>query len=170
MMYPFDRSGVVRGADGISRYSGLATSLVEMLRSTVDRTPKNEAIVEIGGPRINYRELWDRSARVSGGLRKLGIERGDRVAIRLGNSLDWCIAFWGTLMSGAIVVPVNTRFSEPEVEYVIQDSGARFVFPPGQPLPAGDPFVAEGFTQPDVAAIFYTSGTTVFPKGAMTTH
>jgi acyl-CoA synthetase (AMP-forming)/AMP-acid ligase II len=73
-------------------------------------------------------------------------------------------------MSGAVVVPVNTRFSEPEVEYVITDSGSSFVFLPGQALPAGDPFVAEGFTRPDVAAIFYTSGTTGFPKGAMTTH
>src|ERR1700686_3539711 len=153
MIYPFDRSGVVRGADNIARYSGLADSLLEMLRATIDRTPNNEAIVEIGGERINYRELWDRSARVAGGLKHLGIERGDRVAIRLGNSLDWCVAFWGSLMSGAVVVPVNTRFSESEVEYVITDSGSRFVFLPGQELPAGDPFVGEGFTQPDVAAI-----------------
>ncbi|HTA71936.1 MAG TPA: AMP-binding protein [Bryobacteraceae bacterium] len=170
MTYPFDRSGVVRGPENIARYSGLPNSILEMLRATVDRTPDNEAIVEIGGERINYRELWDRSARVAGGLKHLGIERGDRVAIRLGNSLDWCLAFWGTLMSGAIAVPVNTRFSDPEVEYVITDSGSRFVFLPGQPLPSGDPFVAEGFTRPDVAAIFYTSGTTGFPKGAMTTH
>ena len=170
MNYPFDRSGVVRGPDNISRYSDLPNSLLEMLRATVDRTPNNEAIVEIGGARINYRELWDRSAHISGGLKNLGIERGDRVAIRLGNSLDWCVAFWATLMSGAVAVPVNTRFSEPEVEYVITDSGSRFVFLPGQPLPTGDPSVAEGFTRPDVAAIFYTSGTTGFPKGAMTTH
>jgi acyl-CoA synthetase (AMP-forming)/AMP-acid ligase II len=141
-----------------------------MLRATVDRTPQNEAIVEIGGERIDYQDLWDRSARVAGGLKNQGVKRGDRVAIRLGNSLEWCVAFWGSLMSGAVVVPVNTRFSEPEVEYVITDSGSSFVFLPGQALPAGDPFVAEGFTRPDVAAIFYTSGTTGFPKGAMTTH
>src|SRR5205085_7205902 len=118
----------------------------------------------------NYRELWDRSARVAGGLRVLGIGDGDRVAIRLGNGLDWCIAFWGGLMAGAITVPVNTRFSEPEVEYVLTDSGSKFVFMPGQALPAGEPYVVEGLGQPDVAAIFYTSGTTGFPKGAMTTH
>jgi long-subunit acyl-CoA synthetase (AMP-forming) len=73
-------------------------------------------------------------------------------------------------MAGAIAVPVNTRFSEPEVEYVINDSGSKYVFVPGQPLPVGDPFAVEGLTRPDVAAIFYTSGTTGFPKGAMTTH
>jgi acyl-CoA synthetase (AMP-forming)/AMP-acid ligase II len=92
------------------------------------------------------------------------------VALRLGNSVDWCVAFWGSLMAGAVAVPVNTRFSEPEVEYVITDSGSCFVFLPDQPLPSGDPFVAQGLTQSDVAAIFYTSGTTGFPKGAMTTH
>lgn len=170
MIRPFDQSGITRAADNIARYDDRPASLIEMLRRTVDQSPDNEAIVEIGGPRITYSELWDRSARVAGGLRALGITRGDRVAIRLGNGLQWCIAFWGALMAGAIVVPVNTRFSEPEVEYVITDSGSRFVFLPGQPLPDGAPFVVEGLTQAEVAAIFYTSGTTGFPKGAMTTH
>ena len=170
MIRPFDQSGIARGADHIARYQGRPNSLLEMFRNTVDRWPSNEAIVELGGERINYRDLWDRSARVAGGLKDQGIGPGDRVAIRLGNSLDWCVAFWGTLMSGAIVVPVNTRFSEPEIEYVLTDSGSRFVFVPGQPLPSGHPFVAENLPQPDVAAIFYTSGTTGFPKGAMTTH
>jgi long-chain acyl-CoA synthetase len=170
MIQPFDQSGITRGPDKIARYDNRPASLIEMLRATVDRSPHNEAIVELGGERITYRALWDRAARVAGGLRDLGIERGDRVAIRLGNGLDWCIAFWGTLLSGALVVPVNTRFSESEVEYVINDSGARFVFLPGQRLPDGAPFAVEGITRPDVAAIFYTSGTTGFPKGAMTTH
>src|SRR5579871_3886343 len=170
MIHPFDRSGVTRGPDNIARYDNRPTSLLAMLRATVDRCPANEAIVDIGGERINYRELWDRATRAAGGLKHLGIARGDRVAIRLGNCLDWCIAFWGALMAGAIVVPVNTRFAEPEVDYVINDSGSRFVFLPGQPLPSGRPVCVEDLEQGDLAAIFYTSGTTGFPKGAMTTH
>ena len=170
MIQPFDMTGITRGADRIARYDGLAASLIDMLRATVDASPGNEAIVEIGGPRIAYRDLWDRAASIAGGLRESGIERGDRVAIRLGNGLDWCLAFWGGLMAGAIVVPVNTRFSEPEVEYVLTDSGSKFVFAPGEPLPDGKAYVVAGLMQPDVAAIFYTSGTTGFPKGAMTTH
>jgi acyl-CoA synthetase (AMP-forming)/AMP-acid ligase II len=170
VIHPFDESGIVRGADGIARYQSRPGSLLEMLRSTVDAVPKSEAVVEVGGERLTYRELWDRSARTAGGLRALGIQPGDRVAIRLGNGADWCVAFWGIQMAGAVVVPVNTRFTEAEVEYVITDSGSKFSFLPGQPLPQGDSLVVEKLGYTDVAAIFYTSGTTGFPKGAMTTH
>jgi acyl-CoA synthetase (AMP-forming)/AMP-acid ligase II len=170
MIQPFDNHGITRASDGIARYDGRPASLVEMLRATVEKTPQAEAIVELGGERVTYRQLWDRAARVAGGLRAQGIRPGGRVAIRLPNGLHWCLAFFGAQMAGAIVVPVNTRFSEPEVAYVISDSGAVFTFLPGQALPDGPPFVAEHWTPRDVAAIFYTSGTTGFPKGAMTTH
>src|SRR5262249_51541079 len=152
------------------RYQNRPQSLLEMLRLTVDKFPGNEAVVEVGGERLTYRQLWDRAARTAGGLRAQGIQPGDRVAIRLGNSSDWCIAFFGTLMAGAIAVPVNTRFTEAEIKYVVDDSGSKYVFLPGQPLPQGDSLVVDNLEQKDVAAIFYTSGTTGFPKGAMTTH
>lgn len=170
MIRPFDYTGIVRDSGGVAHYTGRPDSLVAMLRATVDARPEHEAIVELGGERVNYRELWDRSARIAGGLKARGISRGDRVAIRLGNGLDWCLAFFGAQMAGAIAVPVNARFSESEVEYVVTDSGSSFVFLPGEPLPDGEPFAVEDRQQSDVAAIFYTSGTTGFPKGAMTTH
>jgi acyl-CoA synthetase (AMP-forming)/AMP-acid ligase II len=170
MIRPFDDSEITRGSDNIARYDHLPGSLVEMLGATVERIPHGEAIVEFGGRRMSYRELWDASARVAGGLRNLGIKKGDRVAIQLGNGSDWCLAFYGAQMAGGIAVPVNTRFSEPEIEYVIKDSGSTFSFMPGKALPDGDPFVIEDLAADDVAAIFYTSGTTGFPKGAMTTH
>jgi acyl-CoA synthetase (AMP-forming)/AMP-acid ligase II len=53
---------------------------------------------------------------------------------------------------------------------VVKDSGSKHVFLPGESLPSGDSLVVENLEQKDVAAIFYTSGTTGFPKGAMTTH
>src|ERR1700694_3827481 len=163
-IHPFDESGIARGTDGIARYQGLPRSIVAMLRASVEKAPNSEAIVEVGGPRITYRALWDRSARVARGLQDIGIKRGDRVAIRLGNGLDWCLAFFGIQLAGAIAVPVNTRFSESEVEYVVSDSGSRFAFQPGRPLSDGDPFAVDHLTKSDLAAIFYTSGTTGFPK------
>jgi acyl-CoA synthetase (AMP-forming)/AMP-acid ligase II len=167
---PFDDSGVRPGSDGVRRYPDLHESLVEMLRESVQGDPAAEALVEVGGGRISYAELWDRSARVAGGLRDSGIRPGDRVAIRLPNSIDWVVAFIGGLMAGAVAVPVNTRFTEPEAAYVIEDSGSSYVFEAGAALPDGRPSVFAGARRSDVAAIFYTSGTTGFPKGAMHTH
>jgi acyl-CoA synthetase (AMP-forming)/AMP-acid ligase II len=144
--------------------------VVELLRASVERDPLQEAVVELDGPRLSYRQLWDSAARVAGGLHRVGVARGDRVAIRYGNGVDWVRAFFGTLMAGAVAVPVNTRLAEPEVEYVIGDCGARTVLTSEAALPDGEPYVVEDLTPGELAAIFYTSGTTGFPKGAMTTH
>ncbi|HKG20668.1 MAG TPA: AMP-binding protein, partial [Blastocatellia bacterium] len=160
MIRPFDYSRISRDPGGVAHYEGRPASLVEMLRMTVDKSPQAEAIVELGGERVTYGELWDRSARVAGGLKGLGVTRGERVAIQLGNGLSWCVAFFASQMAGAIAVPVNTRFSESEVEYVVKDSGAVFSFLPGRAMPSGDPFAVEDSMPGDVAAIFYTSGTT----------
>ncbi|MFW6094526.1 MAG: class I adenylate-forming enzyme family protein, partial [Pseudomonadota bacterium] len=116
------------------------------------------------------RALWERAARVAGGLAAAGIERGERAAILFGNGLDWVLAFVGCQLAGVIAVPVNTRFSQAEIDFVIDNAGARYVFRPGEPLPDGAPRVADTLTQTEPAAIFYTSGTTGFPKGAVTTH
>lgn len=171
---PFDTTGVGRRADGIARYADLPSSLVEMLRRSVERDPDAEAVVEIGRTdcraRMTYRELWDAAARVAGGLGEAGIGRGDRVANLKPAGVDWVLGFLGTQLAGAVAVPVNTRFAEPEIDYVLRDSGAAVVLRPGEPLPDGPPKVAEDLGHDDLAAIFYTSGTTGFPKGAMTTQ
>ncbi len=167
---PFDDGGVERGPDGVMRYTERPASLVAMLRASVERDPGHPAIVEIGAGTLTYQALWDRAARVAGGLRAEGISRGDRVALRLPNGLDWVVAFFGVQLLGAVVVPVNMRFKESEVAYVIADSGAAFTFEEGNALPDGDPVAVADLEPQDLAAIFYTSGTTGFPKGAMTSH
>jgi long-chain acyl-CoA synthetase len=167
---PFDETGVERDASGVARYRDRPASLVQLLRASVDRDASATALVEVGGPSLSYGELWARSARVAGGLRAAGVNRGDRVALRLPNGIDWALGFFGSQMLGAVVVPVNTRFTEEEVAYVLKDSGASYSFEPGGALPDGEPCVVEDLTPKELAAIFYTSGTTGFPKGAMTSH
>ncbi len=168
---PFDPSGVERGADGVAYYADRPDSLADMLRASVDRDADAIAIVWIDtGETLSYGELWERAARVGGGLRAQGIEPGDRVAIRLTNGVPWVLAFWGAQLAGAVVVPVNTRFADQEVAYVVDDSGASYVFMPDADLPDGEPIDAVAREPDDLAAIFYTSGTTGFPKGAMTSH
>jgi long-chain acyl-CoA synthetase len=166
----FDLDGRTRGADGVLRYDDRPASLVEMLRDSVDRAPDAEALVELDGPRLTYREVWDGAARVAGGLVRDGIRPGDRVAIELPNGAAWCLAFLGIQLAGAIAVPVNTRFSAEERDYVVGDAGASLRIVPGAPLPDGPAHVFEDHEPTDPATIFYTSGTTGFPKGAVTTH
>lgn len=167
---PFDFTGVCRDNQGIARYSDSQPSLAAMLRSTVERHPDQEAVVEVDGGRVSYRELWDRATLLAGGLRDQGIRPGDRVASLLDGGVDWVTGFVGTLLAGAVAVPVNTRFAGPEIEYVLTDADVGYVLRPASPLPQGRPQVAEHLGPTDLAAIFYTSGTTGRPKGAMTTH
>ena len=170
MIRPFDESSVEADADGVRRYTRLPASVVALLRSTVEDRPDHEAVVELDGPRVSYRRLWDGAARVAGGLRTLGVERGDRVAIRHGNGLDWVLGFFGTLMAGGVVVPVNTRLAESEVDYILGDCTPKVVLAPGTPLPDAAPYVVDDLTRTELAGIFYTSGTTGFPKGCMHPH
>jgi acyl-CoA synthetase (AMP-forming)/AMP-acid ligase II len=167
---PFDETGVERDDHGIARYRDRPASLLHMLRASVERDPGAVALVEMGGASVSYRELWERAASVAGGLRDLGVERADRVAIRLPNGIDWVLAFFGVQMLGAVAVPVNTRLAEDEVAYVVSDSAAKCTLLPGSPLPDGAMTVVDDLAPDDLAAIFYTSGTTGFPKGAMTSH
>ncbi|MFF0457557.1 class I adenylate-forming enzyme family protein [Nocardia africana] len=166
---PFPRTGVAE-RDGVAHYTGLPATLLDMLHAHVERRPDSEAVVELGADRLTYRQLWERAARVAGGLRAAGLERGDRVAVRYPAGVDWVLAFWGTVMAGGIVVAVNIRSAAPEVDFVLADSGARIDLAPGMPLPDGEPIVAQDLSAADIAAIFYTSGTTGHPKGVPTTH
>ncbi len=171
LLHPFDETGIVRDAGGTARFSGLPESVPALLDAVRRQLPHQEAVRERGaeGTSLTYQQLWDRAARVSGGLREAGVVPGDRVALTLGNGIDWCLGFLGTLMAGAVAVPVNSRLAPVERTFVLRDSGATLALRRGQPLPAGRPHVAESLLPSDLACIVYTSGTTGVPKGAMLT-
>lgn len=167
---PFPVTGVSRDADDIPHYDELPATLLDMLAEHVDDRPDSEAVVELGAGRLTYRQLWDRAARVAGGLRADGLKPGGRVALRYPAGLDWVLAFWGTVMAGGVAVAVNTRSAQPEVDFVLSDAGAQVDLAAQTPLPDGQPYVTEQLGRADVAALFYTSGTTGHPKGVPTTH
>ena len=167
---PFPITGVSRDANGVPHYDDLPATLLDMLAEQVDQRPDSEAVVELGADRLTYRQLWDRASRVAGGLRAAGVRPGDRVAVRYPAGINWVLAFWGTVMAGGIAVAVNTRSAQPEVQFVVSDSGTRVDLAPDTPLPDARPYVTERLGRADTAALFYTSGTTGHPKGVPTTH
>lgn len=165
-----DRQGVTRDARGLLVYEDLAPSVVHLLQDVVRRAPEREALVEWRGERLTYAELWARASAVAGGLRERGVRRGDRVAIRLESGVPWAVAFWGVLLSGAAVVPVNTRLTSSEADHLLSDSGALLTVDDAEALPEGPAYADLDIGPEDLAAVFYTSGTTGRPKGAATTH
>ncbi|MFW0790285.1 class I adenylate-forming enzyme family protein [Gordonia sp. CPCC 205333] len=167
---PFAQERVSVDDDGIPHFADLPASLVAMLRRQVDQRPDAEALVELGGERLTYRELWERATRVAGGLRAQGLSSGGRVAVRYPAGNTWVIAFWGVIFAGGVVVAVNTRSTATETEFVLTDSGTTIDLAGDTPLPDGDPYLQEGLGLSDIAAFFYTSGTTGSPKGVPTSH
>lgn len=167
---PFPTTGVARDRNGVPHYERLPATLLDILAEQAEQRPDSEAVVELGAGRLTYRQLWQRAARVAGGLRADGLQRGDRVGLRYPAGLHWVLAFWGTVMAGGIPVAVNTRSAAPEVDFVLADAGVRLDLAPGAALPDGEPYVVDGLDATDTAALFYTSGTTGSPKGVPTTH
>ena len=75
-----------------------------------------------------YREHFDEVARAIGGLRQLGVGRGDRFAVMMANSPEYLVLFHAALLGGGVVNPLNLRFAPKELAYVLQDSGSTVCF------------------------------------------
>jgi long-chain acyl-CoA synthetase len=146
-------------------------------------------------------------------LQKKGVAKGDRVAIAMRNLPEWPVAFFGAMLAGAVVVPLNAWSTGPELQYMLEDCGAvvavvdperfdrlaphlaacpdlrtlyisRLETPPAGALRFEDvvgttaawaalpvlDLPAVALAPDDDATIFYTSGTTGRPKGALGTH
>ena len=94
-------------------------------------TPTESAIAMIveddtlGTSEITFAGLSKRTTQFAQLLRNIGIDAGDRVLIRLPNSLDYPTAFLGAMKRGAISVPTSTLLTADEVVYLAKDSGAR---------------------------------------------
>ena len=165
------------------------------------RTPDKIALVDLASERrLSYRTLDDRIARLARYLREHGkVGRGDRVAVLALNTTDTLEVQFACGRLGAAFVPLNTRLTVPELEYIVSDAAPRVMIHDDDLaetalavaarckvatiLKAGpkDSYEAaitgaERLTQPEVVAldemstIMYTSGTTGRPKGAIITH
>jgi steroid-24-oyl-CoA synthetase len=176
--------------------------------------PRDHLVFE--GERATVAAFRTAAARFAARLVADGVTKGDRVALAMRNLPEWPAAFWGGVLAGAIVTPLNAWWTGPELEYGLQDSGAstlvvdaerferlrehlpncaamRKTYVSRESEDIADPLVVRlesvigapndwanlppPSVLPDVplapddeAAIFYTSGTTGKPKGAVISH
>jgi 1-acyl-sn-glycerol-3-phosphate acyltransferase len=181
-----------------------AGTLIDALRWHVERSPERVHIFlgeEDGSERpITYRALWDRAVAVSAGLRERKIAPGDSVALMLRTEESFFAAFFGTLLAGAVPVPIYPPFRADRIEEyarrqlsILTNAEARIliafaeaervagllrsraasvaeVTTVGQLVAAGDRPRPAHLNPTDPALIQYTSGSTGDPKGVLLTH
>ena len=161
----------------------------EWLHRTALRHPASPALLKGTERKADYAEFARSAAAIAAALAARGLGKGDRVALFAGNSTHYLEALYGIWWAGGCAVPINAKLHEKEAAWMIENSGAAFVFTDAKseadlaPLvPAGVPLVAmesaeyasmrlnapPGSPVPletgDLAWLFYTSGTTGKPK------
>ncbi|MBR0713719.1 class I adenylate-forming enzyme family protein [Bradyrhizobium liaoningense] len=97
-----------------------------MIADAAARNPDGEALIA-GSVRLTWRQAVERAARIATGLRKLGLQRGDRVAILLGNRIEFPLILFAAAHEGLVTVLLSTRQQKPEIAYVLTDCGAKIL-------------------------------------------
>ena len=87
-------------------------------------SPKLEAFVDVAsGRRFNYAEFNERTNQTAHALAAQGVEKGDRVALLMMNSVEFMESFFAIAKLGAICVPLNWRLVPDELAFILDDSG-----------------------------------------------
>jgi fatty-acyl-CoA synthase len=84
-------------------------------------------VVPFQNVRMTYRELYRDAERFAAGLKKMGLQPGDRIAILSQNNAEWVIAQFGTAIAGLILITVNPSYRLSELEHVLSKSGCRAI-------------------------------------------
>ena len=172
-------------------------NLAGMLMRAAQRLGDHPALAQ--GPRtvMGFRDLARSVASVAGALQAMGLQPGDRVALAMKNCPDYVTLLYGIWHAGLAAVPINGKLHAREFQYILEHSGARLCFVTSdlEPVIAGlagelpalerivcagtpdhrrmlqtDPAPMAAVGDDDLAWLFYTSGTTGRPKGAMLSH
>src|SRR4051812_23854920 len=93
----------------------------------IARMRGDETFLVYGDERLSFKDFVDASDSVSATLLDHGVGHGDRVAVLSANNPEWCMAFWGTVDIGAILVGLNGWWKTDEIVYGLEDSGSRIL-------------------------------------------
>ena len=156
--------------------------------------PDHPALIIVNDPKANlpsevwtYRELQSAILRIAAALKKLGLQPGARILIRLENTSTYALLFYGAIAGGYVPIPTSTQLTDADVRFMLTDSGAevmacsenlsldgmtagvRILSTSDVERMIREPEQAEyAPTKPDDPAfLIYTSGTTANPKGVL---
>lgn len=172
----------------------MGANVADLVQNAAVRRPDHTAVIS-GGRSTTWAELDLLVHAISGGLAARRLDRGDRVVLLLGNSLEFVTSYFGVLRAGLVAVPTNTSYTVTEISEVLRSSGAKLVISDASSarsaraaatetvpvvevgtdawrrLNVGSTPPSAGETDPEsLAVLLYTSGTSDRARAAMLTH
>lgn len=181
------------------RHGGAPLNMANGIREFAKATPTTIAVID-GDRQMTYGELGERAARVAQGLLASGLKPGARIAVHMGNRLEYFEIAAGIAMAGMTMIPLNTRSIDREVEYIFDKSNVQALLLDERLAPATDGLrdrldvvwsldgsdAGLGYEsvlaqaspvdpmvevdENDTYIIMFTSGTTGQPKGVQLSH
>jgi malonyl-CoA/methylmalonyl-CoA synthetase len=170
---------------------GTAGSLTAAWERRWNADPAKVVLIDTTGTPRRAAEIEHASRVAAARLAAAGVQRGDRVAISAATSYAFVTAYLGILRVGAVALPMNTAYREPEVAHIVRDAAvvaavvdeteraawiraaaprAVIAGPALDELPAAADVTLPALGGDDPALLVYTSGTTGTPKGALLSH
>ena len=143
-LWPAMRQEAHFGDRVVTCFAERPKSLHALLEQAVQRNPDGDALV-CGAQRLSYRALLDQSSRLAAGLAARGVKAGERVALLLGNRIEFVLTLFAATRLGAITVPLSTREQTPGLAYMLDHCAATLlvheadlgaILPAGSDLPA----------------------------------
>jgi long-chain acyl-CoA synthetase len=180
------REGKVRAPADVEATGNVA----DLVRAAARAGQAHPALIEVAsGRRLSWGEMDAAVDAAASGLRQAGLSPGDRVVVRLAGTVEYCIAVFGVLRAGGVLVPTARRAAPRELDEVLADSGARLLIagvddevamraatsgvsviePPGPVSGSVSPVSPQTHGE-DLAVLAFTSGSSGTARGVMLSH